>query len=59
MHKHLIELHDCRSLDEGSGVCYVNAVLPGVKGRQVPHYIPSVEDPYVIIMSLADCADLA
>ena len=56
---HLIELHHCRSLDKGSGISYVNAILPGVEGRQVPHYIPSMEDPDVIVMPLRNCGDLA
>lgn len=56
---HLIQLQHCRSLDEGIGVGNVNAILLGVKGCLIPHYLPSMEDPHVIIMSLANCTDLA
>ena len=56
---HLIQLQHCRSLDEGVWVGYVNATLLGVKGCLVPYYLPSMEDPHVIVVSLANCTDLA
>ena len=59
MHTHLIELQYGRRLDEGGGVCYMNAVLPGIKARQVPNHIPSMEHPDVVVMPFGDCTDLA
>ena len=56
---YLMQLYYCRSLNEGFRVSYINTILLGVKGSKVPHYLPSMEDPDIIIMPLAHCTDLA
>lgn len=56
---YLIQLHHGGRLDEGFRVGYVDSIVPGVKGSKTPDDLPSMEDPHVIIVSLADCSDLA
>ena len=56
---YLIKLDNCWGLHKGCGVCYVLSSVLRCETLRVPHYIASLEDPYIAVMALGNATDLA
>lgn len=56
---YLVKLDNCWRLNKRGGVCYVLPFVFGPESLHGPHYIASLEDPYIAVMTLGHSADLA
>ncbi len=56
---YLIKLDNCWRLNKRCGVCYVLPFVFRPETLRVPHYIASLEDPYIAVMALGHGTDLA
>jgi hypothetical protein len=54
---YLVKLDNCWGLHKRCGVCYVLPIRP--ETLRIPHYIASLEDPYIAVMALGHTTDLA